>query len=659
MFFLSFPCFDILLNYHVIGSKRMTELCHGRPIVRLPKKRDSMMTDRLSIKQHYRDVLVSDRLYTEGIPSTVSENDIMDLVQGCDPVDVHLNRADGTGYIRFSSVDKGKICSQTNHKKKELSLRSADRAYALFNNATLKNGVCLQLKISPPGNYQEPTASSVILQIKNLPSGTTEHTLYDLFRRFGSMSMCKVIINQERAFKGTALVQYFNSSDADIAAQEMNNKSIQGNTINVSPYMSKKSRPHSGEMFMLPRNPSHHSAPAKLPNGNTIDYTNLYIKNLDLQVSSCDLFWYFRGFGRIISARVMKNPQTDESKGFGFVSYSRADEARRALQEMNNRLILSKPIIVSYHEPKKPRSEKKLRSHDMVRRFSTPGIPSHPPPPYMPVAPPITEYINYSQPSPQPQGQRRPPVTTPSNTIKKRHSSMNMPTAALPLHQQTKSSPLRRRSSNESASSIATETTPDLQKKRMTEAVIRAGVKNNVEDITYMLLSLKRKERSLCLFNPGFLKEQIRLAQSALEIFRDDEDDRPSPPIPAPTQLPATIGPRVSRAIPIVAPPVTAPTATVPVANSDIDTLGKLAPDNIDKFLASIEGLPLTQQKERLGDQLFPLVKATGVKHAPRITVRLLDTVPLHELARTMHDKVGLKAKVDIAVASVQQQQQQ
>ena len=91
----------------------------------------------------------------------------------------------------------------------------------MFNNATLKNGVCLQLKISPPGNYQEPTATSVILQVKNLPPGTTEHTLYDLFRPFGAMSMCKVIINQEKTFKGTALVQYFNSSDADTAAQKM------------------------------------------------------------------------------------------------------------------------------------------------------------------------------------------------------------------------------------------------------------------------------------------------------------------------------------------------------------------------------------------------------------------------------------------------------
>lgn len=86
-----------------------------------------------------------------------------------------------------------------------------------------------------------------------------------------------------------------------------------------------------------------------------VDYTNLYIKNLDLNVKSVDLFNNFRRFGRIISARVMKNAQTKQSKGFGFVSFSKADEAQKAKHEMNGEFILSKPVIVAFHEPKKAR----------------------------------------------------------------------------------------------------------------------------------------------------------------------------------------------------------------------------------------------------------------------------------------------------------------
>ena len=90
----------------------------------------------------------------------------------------------------------------------------------------------------------------------------------------------------------------------------------------------------------------------------SVDFTNLYIKNLDLNIRSSDLFNLFRKFGRIISARVMNNAQTGISKGFGFVSFSKAEEAFMALQEMNGKLVLSKHIIVSYHEPKKLRSDR-------------------------------------------------------------------------------------------------------------------------------------------------------------------------------------------------------------------------------------------------------------------------------------------------------------
>ena len=89
-----------------------------------------------------------------------------------------------------------------------------------------------------------------------------------------------------------------------------------------------------------------------------VDYMNLYIKNLDPAVTNNDLFNMFRKFGRIISARVMSNPQTGMSKGYGFVSYDKPEEATAALDEMNGKTFGSKQLIVAYHEPKKPRQEK-------------------------------------------------------------------------------------------------------------------------------------------------------------------------------------------------------------------------------------------------------------------------------------------------------------
>lgn len=82
---------------------------------------------------------------------------------------------------------------------------------------------------------------------------------------------------------------------------------------------------------------------------------------------------------------------------------------------------------------------------------------------------------------------------------------------------------LGRRSSLES---VMTESTAKLQRQRMTEAVKKCGsYGNELHDIVDMLLTLKRKERSICLFNPDFLKDKINAAIEALEICDDEEEE--------------------------------------------------------------------------------------------------------------------------------------
>lgn len=231
---------------------------------------------------------------------------------------------------------------------------------------------------------------------------------------------------------------------------------------------------------------------------------------------------------------------------------------------------------------------------------------------------------------------------------------------------------LRRRTSEESASSAITETSSNIQKQRMMAAVVKSGEKDNVEDITDMLLTLKRKERSLCLFNPDFLRAKIQLAKSALELFMEEEDEGEENRVTAnygkmmtqqqQQQQPYQIV-KTSRAIPIVPPPAPAAqaatngnTTTAKATSAEQETI---PPNDINKFLQSLEGLAVHEKKQKLGNRLFPLVKATGFKGAPKITIRLLDTIPLHELAHIMYDKEILKSKVQVAAAKIQEEKEQ
>jgi polyadenylate-binding protein len=74
---------------------------------------------------------------------------------------------------------------------------------------------------------------------------------------------------------------------------------------------------------------------------------NLYVKNLDEAVGEEALREAFAPHGTITSARIMKDAATGNSKGFGFVCFSSPEEATKAVQEINNKMIAAKPIYVA------------------------------------------------------------------------------------------------------------------------------------------------------------------------------------------------------------------------------------------------------------------------------------------------------------------------
>jgi len=82
---------------------------------------------------------------------------------------------------------------------------------------------------------------------------------------------------------------------------------------------------------------------------------NLYVKNLDENVTDDMLRDEFATMGTITSARVMKDLKTDRSKGFGFVCYSTPEEATRSVNEMNGKIIGNKPIFVALAQRKEVR----------------------------------------------------------------------------------------------------------------------------------------------------------------------------------------------------------------------------------------------------------------------------------------------------------------
>lgn len=100
---------------------------------------------------------------------------------------------------------------------------------------------------------------------------------------------------------------------------------------------------------------------------------NLYIKNLDDSVTDDILRDEFSSMGTITSARVMKDMKDGRSRGFGFVCFSSPEEATRAVNEMNGKIVANKPIFVALAQRREVRRAQLEAQH--ANRAGGPGQP--------------------------------------------------------------------------------------------------------------------------------------------------------------------------------------------------------------------------------------------------------------------------------------------
>jgi RNA recognition motif-containing protein len=87
--------------------------------------------------------------------------------------------------------------------------------------------------------------------------------------------------------------------------------------------------------------------------------TNIFIANLDWDITSEDLSVTFSSFGKVHLAHVVYDAQTKRSKGFGYVEMESAEEAINAIQALNGMEVNGRKLDVKIASPKSNRPAKK------------------------------------------------------------------------------------------------------------------------------------------------------------------------------------------------------------------------------------------------------------------------------------------------------------
>lgn len=80
--------------------------------------------------------------------------------------------------------------------------------------------------------------------------------------------------------------------------------------------------------------------------------TNIFIANLDWEISSEDLAATFTAFGEVHLAHVVFDAKTKKSKGFGYVEMVNAEEAINAIQALNGFEANGRKLDVKIASPK-------------------------------------------------------------------------------------------------------------------------------------------------------------------------------------------------------------------------------------------------------------------------------------------------------------------
>eukprot|EP01132_Coremiostelium_polycephalum_P006006 gene6006-7481_t len=246
--------------------------------------------------------------------------------------------------------------------------------------------------------------------VRDLDPAVTESLLWELMIQ--AAPVVKIFMPKDKLtgqHAGRAYVEFQSEADADYTLKVMKFIKLYGKQIKL-----------------------------KKENKDKIDIgANLFVGNLDPEVDDKLLYDTFSRFGNIIfTPKIMRDPNTGVSKGYGFISFDNFASSDAAIEALNGEHLCNKPITVTYARKKDSNERHGSQAERLIAsgkqagganipnafntsnvtpipNFSNPSAPimplsSPPPPPPLGVFPP-----NMGFPPPPPPGMMIPGMMPP------------------------------------------------------------------------------------------------------------------------------------------------------------------------------------------------------------------------------------------------------
>ena len=284
----------------------------------------------------------------------------------------------GTAFLTYYKEQDAKKCiEETNNKKiwdsdieVNYQKNTHDKGYSHKNNYHNNYN----------NNYYN---KSLKINISNLPENYTDKEVTKLCEEFGKFEICDIRKNKYGKF---AIVKFSKEAEMKSAIEKLNNKSIEKNKLllkevhhsnnshnnNYSNYNNNyygKQRPTNLPFFYPNISMNINNIPMQKYEDTLIN-NNLYVTNIPQRATKEDFEKTFGQFGEIESTKLdedttitkdAKDKQQFFNKGFGYISFKKVEDAKKALESLDGKYIKGfenhyKRLSVEYFIPKDKRN---------------------------------------------------------------------------------------------------------------------------------------------------------------------------------------------------------------------------------------------------------------------------------------------------------------
>ena len=352
-------------------------------------------------------------LFVKGIPANAQPRQIYELfakygeIISCKICENEDGDFLGYGYINYYNLD------------------SANNAIQNLNNTKFLDSDLEVEHFQRKNERLQAPEENCSLYIKNIPEKYTKiEELKKLFSKFGTITFSKMFKDDNN--RDYAIIIFSEAGNARKAKEELNDKKL--NEKDELPLYVDLLQKKSERKRILANKITENNNKLNQENKNC----NLYVKNLPRELTEEKMKEIFSKVGEVKSVKKDKyilqtkengkDVEYVESRGFGYVCYTKEEDAKKAIEEFNEKKLPGfenspMPVLVSIFMPKNERKQFLSKLQEQENNFSM-NPPQYSYPMLYPMPPrPIPNRFgnNYKKPKYPPKQMQQNQITNQPN----------------------------------------------------------------------------------------------------------------------------------------------------------------------------------------------------------------------------------------------------